>query len=128
MSKEEAVNYWVKSSELDLGTAEDLFKTKHYHYCLFFCHLFVEKIIKALTVKNTGENPLPVHDLVKLAHGAGIEIPPEMAEQLKEMTTFNIRARYDNIKLAFYKKATREYTEKWFSTAKEVYQWLKEKL
>ncbi len=51
-----------------------------------------------------------------------------MAEQLKEITTFNIRARYDNIKLEFYKKATREYTEKWFSTAKEGYQWLKEKL
>ena len=30
MSKEEAVNYWVKSSKLDLETAEDLFKTKEY--------------------------------------------------------------------------------------------------
>lgn len=128
MSKEEAVNYWVKSSKLDLETAEDLFKTKHYHYCLFFCHLFVEKIIKALIVKDTGENPLPIHDLVKLAQGTEIEIPRETVEQLKEITTFNIRARYDNIKLAFYKKATREYAKKWFLIAKEVYQWLTEKL
>jgi len=128
MSKEEAVNYWVKSSELDLETAEDLFKTKHYHYCLFFCHLFVEKIIKALIVKNTGENPLPIHKLRLLAKDTGIKFSEEQLKLLDKITGFNIKARYNDVKFRFYKMATKEFTKEYFEKSKGIYQWLKKQI
>lgn len=42
------INYWVEGAKDDLKTAKSLFASKRHHHCLFFCHLFVEKIIKAL--------------------------------------------------------------------------------
>ncbi len=128
MSKEEAVNYWIKSSELDLETAEDLFKTQHYHYCLFFCHLFVEKIIKARIVKNTGENPLPIHKLRLLTKDTGIEFSKEQLKLLDKITGFNIKARYNDVKFKFYKMATKEFTEEYFKKSKGIYQWLKKQI
>lgn len=128
MSKEEAVNYWVKSSELDLGTAEDLFKTKHYHNCLFFCHLFVEKIIKALIVKNTDENPLPIHKLRLLAKDTRVEFSKEQLKLLDKITDFNIKARYNDVKFKFYKMATKEFTKEYFGKSKGIYQWLKKQI
>ena len=128
MSKEEAVNYWVKSSELDLGAAKDLFKTKHYHHCLFFCHLFVEKILKALTVKNTGENPLPIHKLRLLAKDTGVEFSEEQLKLLDKITDFNIKARYNDVKFKFYKMATKEFTKEYFEKSKGIHQWLKKQI
>ncbi len=32
---------------------------------------------------------------------------------LATVTTFNIRARYDDYKLAFYKTCTKEFADKW---------------
>lgn len=40
------ITYWKKSAERDWQTALDLFKTKHYDACLFFCHLALEKFLK----------------------------------------------------------------------------------
>lgn len=55
MNTEEMVDYWKRSAEEDLITAESMFKTKRYLPCLFYSHLFIEKIIKAIVVKNTKE-------------------------------------------------------------------------
>lgn len=128
MNQKEAINYWIKSSEEDLQTAEDLFKTKHYHYCLFFCHLFVEKIIKGLIVKNTGENPLPIHNLRRLAQDSGVTLSDDQLKLLNEINEFNVKARYNDIKFKFYKKATREFAKKYFEKSKEIYRWLKKHL
>ncbi len=39
-----------------------------------------------------------------------------------EITTFNISARYDDYKFKFYKKATREFTDKWLKIGKELHE------
>ena len=55
-----------------------------------------------------------------------------MDQQLKKdlitINEFNIRARYNDYKLQFYQKATREYTTKWFNKSKKIYKWLKKEL
>jgi len=67
VTNKEIVDYWIKSAAEDLITAESLFKSRRYLPCLFYCHLFVEKIIKALIVKKTRNNPPYGHKLVRLA-------------------------------------------------------------
>ncbi|MBU1327058.1 HEPN domain-containing protein [Patescibacteria group bacterium] len=44
---------------------------------------------------------------------------------LNEMTTFNVEARYDIFKQKLYKKATKEYTERFLALTKEILAWLK---
>jgi len=44
--------------EGNLETAQIIFDSgKNYHHCLFFCHLILEKALKANVVKATGKIP-----------------------------------------------------------------------
>lgn len=128
MKVREVVNFWLEGAEDSLDTAEKLFAAKKYHHCLFFCHLFVEKTLKALVVKKTGEHALPIHNLTRLAYYARIKLSKKQTKELEEITGFNIETRYNSFKKEFYKKATREFTEKWLQKAKEVHSWIKKML
>jgi HEPN domain-containing protein len=55
MTKQEHIDYWLKSAEHDLKTAQSLFKSGKYDWCLFIGHLVLEKTLKALFV-NANEN------------------------------------------------------------------------
>lgn len=131
LTKEEItrlLNYWTKSAKEDLKTAESLFESKRYHHCLFFCHLFLEKLLKALVIKNTRWHSLPIHNLLKLAEDAKISLNQELRNDLATIKEFNIKARYNDYKLQFYKRATKEYTNRWFKRCKEICVWLKKEL
>ncbi len=128
MNTREMVNYWIRSSNEDLKTATGLFRLMRYPHCLFFCHLFVEKIIKALVVKGTG-HPAPYgHKLSKLARLTKIDFSDKQLDLLDELTAFNIEARYDDYKFQFYRKATKKYTQIYLKKAKDIYLWLKKKI
>lgn len=128
MDVQKLVDYWVASAEDDIKTVEALWQSKRYHHCLFFCHLVVEKALKAHVVKATGEQAMPTHNLIRLARDAGLNVPPDKEADLEEINTFNVRARYQDYKLKFYKKATLEYTQKWRERSLKIFRWLKEQL
>ena len=112
----------------NLDTAEKLFSAGKYHHCLFFAHLSLEKLLKALVIKETKEHALPTHNLTKLAEDAKVAATEEQKEELKEITVFNIEARYDSYKHSFYQKATKEYAKKWIDKTKERNKLLKSKI
>ncbi len=123
---EKIIAYYKESAEKDWGVANQLFGLKHYSYALFFCHLTLEKSLKAIIVKKTDEAAPFSHDLVKLAEFAEIPVDKETVLSLDEITKFNISARYDDEKLAFYKKATKEFAEEYFKITEKIYLWLKD--
>lgn len=128
MDIQKIIKYWVKGSQEDFITAKSLFRSKRYPHCLFFCHLFIEKILKALVTKKT-QKPAPYgHNLLKLAELSGLDFSERQLNLLDEMTAFNIEARYNDYKFQFYKKATKEYTQKYFQKAKKLHLWLKKQL
>lgn len=121
----EAIKYWLKSSQDDLDTAQKLFNLKKYNYALFFLHLALEKIIKGVYLVKKNEAPPLIHDLVSLSEKAEILISSEEKEELAEISTFNIAARYDDYKLKFYKKATKEYSNLWIKKGKNLFEKIK---
>ena len=42
------VNYWLKTAEHDYDTMIGLFKIRRYSDCLFFGHIILEKVLKAI--------------------------------------------------------------------------------
>lgn len=122
---QKVINYWIKGARHDFETAEFLFKGKRYPECLFFCHLMIEKTLKALAVKTIKVHAPYTHQLVDLAKIAEINLTEERIDSLTEITEFNIAARYDAYKFDFYKRCTKTYTEKYFIISKELYLWLK---
>jgi HEPN domain-containing protein len=87
-------------------------------------HLVLEKLLKALYVKNVDNNVPRVHDLSRLADKALIEIPEEREDELDLITTFNISARYPDYKQSFYKKCNHEFTTTNIGKIKELRKWL----
>ena len=123
-SEKEVVKYWVTASNEDFDSAEILFQNKKYHHALFFCHLSIEKFLKAIIVKSTKTAPPLIHDLVRLAEKAEVPLSELQKEQLAEITTFNIEARYDDYKLSFRKKAKKQFALKYLKKTKDILQWL----
>jgi len=107
-----SILYFREASKRDQQTATILYMNKEYHWALFFWHLTLEKLLKALILKYGGEI-LYTHNLVRLAHAANLTLTENQERELTEITTFNLEARYDDEKLTFYKKATREYADHW---------------
>ena len=90
------VQYWLEGANYDIGVAEAMFKTKKYPYALFMGHLVVEKLLKALVVKNRREHAPYTHSLSLLAEKSGIEIPPKILKRLARFMEFHFEARYPN--------------------------------
>lgn len=121
------INYWKTSADRNWETTLSLFRTKHYDGCLFFCHLVIEKKLKGLVVIHTKKTAPYIHHLEKLARLAELDLTEKQVENLRIITNFNVAGRYDDAKLDFYKRCTKEYTKKYLKISKELYLWLKEK-
>lgn len=98
---------------------------KNLHYCLFFCHLVIEKHLKALVVRRTSLVPPRTHDLEKLAKKAGLDLPVTDLDFLTEMTGFNLESRYPDERLKIYRRATPEMTRKLFNKTIEIKKWIR---
>ncbi|MDR0822542.1 MAG: HEPN domain-containing protein, partial [Endomicrobium sp.] len=104
-TNEKIINFWLKGSDENLVSMEHFFSVKEYHWALFVGHLTIEKLLKALFLKN---NPKEIdvprtHNLVFLAQKANLALTDEQKNDLALFTTFNIEARYPDYKLKIYK-------------------------
>ena len=126
--KQKALAYWTKSSRDDLETAQTLFQSQKYHHSLFFYHLSLEKLFKAKIVELKNKPPLPIHNLVILSKELTLDLSKEDKQELREISNFNLNARYDSYKFDFYKKATKKYTEKYFKECNIIRLWLSKRL
>ena len=128
MNKKELVEYWISSSDRDFLAMMHLLEKGDYTWSLFIGHLVIEKLIKAWYVENISNTPPFIHDLVRLAEKAGLELVEDQKDVLDTITTFNLRTRYDDYKMEFHKKCSHDFTEKWVWIIKEFKEWMKQKL
>jgi len=108
-----------------LDVTEHLFEKKDYSYALFFGHLAVEKMLKALYVHKNKEHAPPVHNLQRLAKLARVPLDKNKTDKLILISSFNIEARYPDLKRSFREKCTKQFTEVQIQTIKEIYEWLR---
>lgn len=125
MKKDELIKYWVAEAEESLSVAGHLFEKKDYSYALFFGHLAVEKILKAVYVEKKDENVPRSHNLPRIAKAAGLTVPEDKLADLIRITAFNIEARYPDYKRNFRKKCTFSFTEWELKKIREIFTWLK---
>ena len=69
-----------------------------------------------------------IHNLQRLANLTGISLDEDKAEKLILISSFNIEARYPDIKRSFREKCTKEFTLEQVRNIKEIYKWLKAKI
>ncbi len=127
MNNIDLMNYWIESSDEDYNVMKLLRRNNKNSYCLFFGHLVIEKLMKALYAKNNRNAPHAPksHDLLYLAEKTKLELNERLEDLLDTITRFNINARYDDYRKEFYLKCTDEYTEQQLRNIEEVRIWLK---
>lgn len=121
---EKIVQFWQESSNQNYETMQHLMQSKDYSWALFLGHLVVEKLLKAHYVKTHQKHPLFIHDLLRLANKAEIQLTEQQEEWLDEITTFNLNTRYDNYKQEFSARCTLEYTTYWIKKIETIRLWL----
>ena len=124
MDKQNIIDYWLTTAHHDLETAESLFQSGRYDWCLYVGHLILEKALKAYVVKTTAEVPPKTHQLLYLAEKSGLTLSDTQKIFLERVTDFNLEARYPDYKLSFYKLCTAEFAKQNFDEIKEFYQWI----
>ncbi|HBU08172.1 MAG: DNA-binding protein [Omnitrophica WOR_2 bacterium RIFOXYB2_FULL_45_11] len=128
MDKKEIVKYWIKSSDNDYETMDFLFRGNNYSWSLFVGHIVVEKLLKAYYTKNIDANTPYIHDLLRIADKAKLELSEEQKNFLDTLTSFNIKARYDDYKLKFYKICTEKFTTIYIGKIRKFRIWIKKLL
>lgn len=122
---EKHIEYWQTGSENDFETAQILLENKKYIHGLFFCHLSVEKMIKALIVKYSGEIPPKSHDLFYLSKIAAIELPEEQEQIAQILMKYQLEGRYPE----YYPKAPDlNQISHHFEQTKQLLAWFRKKL
>jgi HEPN domain-containing protein len=125
---EKTYSHWINTSDKDFVTMMHLFRSKDYHWSLFIGHIVVERLLKAAVVKRISDHAPFSHDLTKLAQLSGLSFSEEHLDWLDTISTFNMNARYDSYKEAFYRKCTLTFTIEWMDKIKILQSWIKEKL
>ncbi len=119
------VQYWLEGADYDMGVAEAMFDKRKYPYALFMGHLALEKLLKALVVRETGKHAPYTHSLPLLAEKSGLKMPIRNVKALARFMEFHLEARYPNDQKAFYRKCTNAFTTRNLRKMKEVFLWLK---
>lgn len=78
---------------------------------MFYGHIVLEKILKAIVVKETKKQAPYTHNLVFLKELANLELDEKEIDLLDRVNQFNMRARYPDAKFEFYKKCNKKFTE-----------------
>jgi HEPN domain-containing protein len=86
--------YWESEALEALRVAGHLVEKEDFSYALFFGHLAVEKILKAVYTMMRKEHPPPTHNLVRVAKSAGLVLDQARIQALVTITGFNVEARY----------------------------------
>jgi HEPN domain-containing protein len=125
MDIEKQFAYWTRGSAEDFAAAEALLEKGHTRHCLFFAHLALEKMLKALVTRQTGSVPPRIHNLIRLAWLAGLEPDAEQQKFLRRFDAHQLEGRYPDTQQVVIsgELARRELQE-----ATETLRWLRAQL
>ena len=112
-------------AERDWASAKLLFEGRQYVHALFFCHLVIEKLLKANWVKDNQETTPPrIHDLETICLQTELPISAERLDLMRVINSWNLEGRYDDYRDKFYKNTTAGYAQSKLEQVDNLRQWL----
>ncbi|MCL1807731.1 MAG: HEPN domain-containing protein [Oscillospiraceae bacterium] len=123
-------DYWFNLCDEDLEVAKVLLSANKYLQMGFFCHLTVEKALKAVIAHNSNGIPPKIHDLIKLANYGKLYnvFSEEQCALLERLTPLQLEARYPEYKERIAKNLNDENCKRLLNETEELLHWIKQKL
>jgi HEPN domain-containing protein len=120
---------WIKDSDYDLATAEDLYDKKRFNYTVFLARQSVEKLLKAAHLIILQEGIPREHNLAELARSCFDQIPIDIMEGLIYLNPHYTVTPYVDSSLGIPSDIYDELSAiEAIEKAKEVRRWIKENL
>lgn len=125
--REGAINNWLALAEYDLVTARVVLKEERYVYVAFACQQTIEKMLKALYVKEKGSTPPYTHNLIRLSEELTLsgQIGPEENRLLERLNSFYYHSRYAEEFSEITKKLDNETASDLLSKTESFVAWLR---
>lgn len=122
---EKQIGYWRQGATEDWEVAVKLVKDGKSRHGLFFAHLALEKILKALICRRTQDVPPRIHNLTRLSELAGLKPDARQARTLAAMNQFNLEGRYPE---SYTTQLSPEKAAEYIARSQEVLTWLTQQL
>ena len=124
-SRDSQIDYWYQGALQDWDTCQAIcFDAKRYGASLFFLHLSIEKLLKALFVAKNNQYAPMTHNLLALVEGCQLECDETRELKLATINEFNMVTRYPSQKADFYATATKSFAESHINDGKEIFAWI----
>jgi HEPN domain-containing protein len=115
MTISEHIIWWKEDALRSWETAIFNKDGQQFVFSLFAFHLTIEKLLKAIWIKDQGaEYPPRTHDLTILYNQTDLDLPNGWYDYLGTINEWNIEGRYPDYKLKIYKRASEEYLAEHF--------------
>ena len=127
---EKVIKNWINIAEYDLQTAKFMLESKRYLYVAFTCQQAIEKIMKAIYIKEKNETPPYTHNLIKLLNYLSLasSIKEEHIRFLEILNSYYIESRYtEEINELLIILSSEKANDILLKTEK-LFQWLREKI
>ncbi len=122
---EKQIEYWKTGAQDDLESAKILIEKNRLLHGLFFCHLVIEKAIKAHVVKKTNEIAPRSHNLIYLSEKANLEFSDDNEIFLGILMKYQLQGRYPDYNPIIPEKSK---VINYLVKTEKLSKWLKEKL
>ena len=122
---EKQIAYWSNGALDDLVTAKVLFDTNRLLHGLFFCHLVIEKAIKANVVKQSSDVAPRSHNLIYLSEKANILFSEDDEIFLGILMKYQLQGRYPDYNPVF---PDREKAIEYYFKTENLLTWLLKRL
>jgi len=93
-------------------------------YCIFMCHLSLEKALKGLLIKNTAEFPSKSHSLIYFVDKFNLNLSDSQYEFLFMLNKISVPTRYPDDLKKLFAAYTKEIAESILIQTKEVQLWI----
>ncbi len=118
---------WFKQADYDMDTAEFMFSGERYFYCVFMCHLSIEKALKGIYIQKFKDAPPKTHNLLYLLEFIDLDLPEDMYDFVFTLNRVSVLTRYPDNLQKMLEDYNREKTKEILDKSKELLRWLKKK-
>ena len=119
---------WFLQADYDMDTAQYMFDGGRYFYCIFMCHLSIEKALKGLYRSKVKSDPPKIHNLLYLAQKVQLTLPPAVQEVVFLLNRVSVPTRYPEELRSMSGLYGQRKTETILTESRRVVAWLKTQL
>jgi HEPN domain-containing protein len=126
MEKELNYKEWYFQSDYDLETAYQMLQSGRNIYCVFMCHLSLEKALKGLFIKMLNEFPPKLHDLIYFVNRTSLSPENKHMDFLMSLNRMGIITRYPEDLQNMINLFSQEHTSNVYEQTRIIQLWIKQ--